>query len=179
MTDKSFKKLSRRDFLKFTGPAAAGALLAACAPAATEAPEPAEAPVVNPTEAPLTATEAPVAKPVEGNVVVMHRANELSADQIASFQEANPGITIEFVEDDPTRFYAMYAAGAPPDIYRIQAPSVPGMLARKLLLDLTPYFESSDLIKVDDLAPANNYYKANSPLEIGTKQGRPIKKGPS
>jgi multiple sugar transport system substrate-binding protein len=42
------------------------------------------------------------------------------------------------------------------------------MLARKLLLDLTPYFESSDLIKVDDLAPANNYYKANSPLEIGT-----------
>jgi len=167
------KKLSRRDVLKMSGPLFAGALLAGCGPAATEAAmvKPTEAP--KPTDAPAAtaapaATEVPVAKPVQGNVVVMHRANELNQDQITAFQGDNPGITVEFVEDDPTRFYAMYAAGSPPDIWRIQAPSVPGMLARKLLLDLTPYFESSELIKVDDLAPANNYYKANSPLEIGS-----------
>lgn len=168
MTSKSLKNMSRRDFLKLAGTAAGGALLVGCAPAATEVPKPTEAPAVNPTEAPVVATEAPVAKPVEGNVVIMHLAAEMNQDQITAFQEANSGITIEFVEADPTRFYAMYAAGSPPDIYRIQAPSVPGMLARKLLLDLTPYFESSEIIKIDDLAPANNYYKANSPLEIGS-----------
>jgi multiple sugar transport system substrate-binding protein len=42
------------------------------------------------------------------------------------------------------------------------------MLARKLLLDLTPYFQTSTLLKIDDLMPANNYYKAESPLKIGT-----------
>jgi len=173
------KKITRRDLLKLSGTVVSGALLASCAPATPETPaeKPTEVPVVKPTEKPTAkptevpaepvATEVPVAKPVEGNVVVMHRANELNQDQIAVFQGENPGITVEFVEDDPTRFYAMYAAGSPPDIYRIQAPSVPGMLARKLLLDLTPYFESSALIAVADLAPANDYYKAESPLEIG------------
>ena len=51
----------------------------------------------------------------------------------------------------------MYAAGTPPDLVRVQAPSIPQFLARKLLYDLTPYFQSSDLIKVDvpcDASPA-------------------------
>ncbi len=99
----------------------------------------------------------------------MHYRHEFTEDQEAQFETENPGITIEFVDGtDLTRFFAMYAAGTPPDLVRIQAPSIPGMLARKLLMDLTLYFQTSELLKPDDLMPANNYNKANSPLEVGT-----------
>src|SRR5215216_3959751 len=140
MAEKLLKKISRRDMLKLSGTFVGGALLASCAPA-TAAP----VPVVEPTEAPMEpttapVTEAPVAQPVSGHVVVMHNLAEFTEDHVAAFQEANPGITVEVVDGmDPTRFFAMYAAGSPPDIYRLQAPSIPGLLARKLLLDLTPY----------------------------------------
>ena len=172
MDEKSLKKLSRRDILRLSGTLVGGAFLAGCAPAttapATQAPveQPTERPA-DPTAAPVT--EAPVAKPVSGHVVVMHHLGEFTQDHVAAFQEANPDITVELVDgQDPTRFFAMYAAGSPPDLYRLQAPSIPGLLARKLLLDLTPYFEASQLIDIADLAPANDYYKAESPLEIGT-----------
>lgn len=174
MAEKPLKKLSRRDMLKLSGTLMGGALLVGCAPAApTTQPQPTAA-VAQPTEKPVEATaeppkEEPTAAPVTGHVVVMHFLHEFTEDHVKAFQEANPGITVEVVDaGDGTRFFAMYAAGTPPDIYRLQAPSIPGLLARKLLLDLTPYFESSQLIDIADLAPANDYYKAESPLEIGT-----------
>ena len=61
----------------------------------------------------------------------------------------------------------MVAAGTPPDLLRTQGPIVPSLLARKLLYDLTSYFNGSTMIKVDDLAGANKLYWAKSPLEIG------------
>lgn len=146
-------KLSRRDMLKLTALATAGAALAACQPAA--APQ----------------TEEPAAKPqnLEGKVVVMHFRHEFTEDEMNTFMTENPGITLEFVDGtDLTRFYAMYAAGTPPDLVRVQAPSIPQFLARKLLFDLTPYFESSTVLKMDDLMPANDAYKAESPLKIGS-----------
>ena len=154
--EKTSKVLSRRDILKLSGTVLASAVLASCAkPAAT--PE-GEAPgqVVAP-------------KKVEGTVVVMHFRHELTEDQEKQFETDNPGIQIEFVDcSDLTRFYAMYAAGTPPDLVRIQAPSVPGMLARKLLFDLTPYFQASSVLKIDDLMAFNDYYKAESPLKVGS-----------
>jgi multiple sugar transport system substrate-binding protein len=171
MAEKPLKRLSRRDMLKLSGTLVGGALLVGCSPAAptTQAPvaQPTEKPAEPTTAAPVT--EEPVAQPVTGHVVVMHFLHEFTEDHVKAFQEANPGITLEVVDaGDGTRFFAMYAAGTPPDIYRLQAPSIPGLLARKLLLDLTPYFEASQLIDIADLAPANDYYKAESPLEIGT-----------
>jgi multiple sugar transport system substrate-binding protein len=179
------KKLSRRDMLKYSTGILAGTVLASCAPAAA----PTTAPVVEPTKAPEapkpaepTATTAaaepeqaqPTAaaapKAVEGHVVIMHQTNEFSQDQIDVFQKDNPGITVELIDitgQDLTRFYAMYAAGTPPDLVRVQAPSIPQFLARKLLYDLTPYFETSQLLKMDDLMPANDNYKAESPLKTG------------
>jgi multiple sugar transport system substrate-binding protein len=151
------KKLTRREMLKVTGAfAAASALLASCKAEETAAPT--EEVAVQPT-----------AKPIAGNVVVLHFLHEFTEDHVAAFEAANPGITVEVGDaSEPTRFFAMYAAGTPPDLYRLQAPSVPMLLARKLLYDLTPYFEASELIKMDDLAPANDYYKAESALKIGT-----------
>ena len=150
----SEKKLTRREMLKVSGALAATAVLASCAPKATVAP----------TAAP---TAVPEVKPVAGVVTIMHQRNELSEDQQKQFETDNPGITMNFVTADQTRFFAMYAAGTPPDLYRCQAPSIPQFLARKLLYDLTPYFEASQLTKLDDLAAANDYYKADSPLSIG------------
>jgi multiple sugar transport system substrate-binding protein len=163
------KKLSRREFLKLSGVAAAGAVLASCG-------KPTPEPTVAPTKAPDTGTtveptQAPPTKaPASGNVVLMHRpgGNEWSEENAADFTAKYPDITVELVKDDPTRLFAMLAAGAPPDLYRIQAPSIPQYLARNLIYDLTPYFEASSILKMDDLASANDYYKANSPLEIGS-----------
>jgi len=168
------RKVTRREMLKLTGAAAVGAALAACAPKPTPtAVPPTKVPptAVPPTKVPPTAvppTPVPTAKKVQGHVVVMTNRGELSDDQIAQFQKDNPGITVEYVESNYTRFLAMCAAGSPPDIYRTQAPIVPTLLARKLLLDLTPYFESSSLLKINDLAPFNKYYWAESPLKVGT-----------
>jgi multiple sugar transport system substrate-binding protein len=160
------RKVTRREMLKLAGTAAVGTVLAACgapaaspqAPAATSAPAAAAVP---PTQAP-----AAVSGPV--TVSVMHDPKEFTEDMIKQFESANPDIKLEVIKTDMTRFYAMAAAGNPPDVVRVQAPDLPQMLALQLLLDLTPYFNTSSLLKVDDLAPANNYYKAESPTQFGS-----------
>jgi hypothetical protein len=55
-------KLSRREFLRLTGFAAAGSLLAACTPKATEAPaeKPEEKPAEKVEEQPVEAEEAKI-----------------------------------------------------------------------------------------------------------------------
>jgi multiple sugar transport system substrate-binding protein len=166
-TDKPVR-LTRREMLKLSGALAAGSLLAACGPSAT--PEATTAPSTTApevTEAPVT---VPTAAPVTGNVVMMHhiQQGEMSEDLVTQFETQYPGITIELVQTDLTRFFAMYAAGNPPDLVRVQAPSVPPYLARGMLYDLTPYFEASSVLRPDDLAPANNYYKAEDPLHVGS-----------
>jgi multiple sugar transport system substrate-binding protein len=174
------KLISRRDFLRTGALTAAGVALGACAPAATPAVVketvvvPVEETVVVEKTVVVEATEAPaptevplLSGPIEGHVVCMHFLHEFTEDQVSAFESENPGITLEVVEADLTRFFAMYAAGSPPDLLRVQAPSIPQYLARKMLYDLTPFFEASTMLRLEDLAPANNYYKAYGPLEIG------------
>jgi len=167
MSEKPLKKLTRRDMLKLSGTVAAGAVLASCS---SPTPEPTEeAMPEEPAAEEEVVAEEPEAMPASGHVVVMHFLHEFTEDHVNLFQEKYPGITVEVVDgSDATRFFAMYAAGTPPDLDRVQAPSVPYYLARKLLMDLTPYFEASEVVPLDDLMPANDYYKANSPLDIGS-----------
>jgi multiple sugar transport system substrate-binding protein len=162
-------RLTRREILKWSGVLAAGTLLAACAPATQPQPTATPSTAAQPTVAPASPTPvpAPTRAPVTGKVVIMHKRHELTEDEEKQFEEATPGIQIELLADDLTRFFAMYAAGNPPDLLRVQAPGIPQYLARKILKDLTPYFETSTVLKMSDLAPANNYYKANSPLDVG------------
>jgi len=178
--------LSRRQVLKAAASVIAGSILASCGatptptltpqpPTATTAPTKPPAPAAEPTKPPTpapppptnTPAPAPTKAPVAGKVVIMHQRNELSEDEQAQFEKANPTIKMEFIQADTTRFFAMYAAGTPPDLLRTQAPAIPNYLARKMLKDLTPFFEVSTVLKPADLAPANNYYRANGPLEIG------------
>ena len=167
------KTLSRRDFLRASALTAAGAALAACAPSAPEATEApaAEEPAVEEPAAEAPATEAPAAEapaPAEAvNVVMMHQRNELSEEEEAQFEADYPDVAIELIEGNDNEFLARIAAGSPVDLRRTQAPAVPQFLNRELMYDLTPFFETSDVLKPDDLAPANAYYMANSPTTIG------------
>ena len=160
-----FKKtISRREMLKLTGMAVAGTILASCAPQTTAQPQP-----TSTTASAAQATATPVAKAASGEVVVLWQPSEFKTDYVTQFQTDHPSITITSVDSsDITKFFAMIAAGTPPDIVRCQAPDIPGYLARNLLKDLTPYFAASTALKADDMMPANDYYKAKSPLEIGS-----------
>jgi len=150
---KMSKKMTRRDMLKLSGMLAAGSFLAACGAGRAE-----DEYVVD-----LAKLEA-----ASGNVVVMHFLHEFTEDHVQAFQAENPNITIELADAaDATRFFAMLAAGTPPDLYRTMAPDIPQFLARELILNLQGFFDVSELIAMDDLAPANDNYKANSPTEVG------------
>jgi len=100
-------------------------------------------------------------------VTFMVNSNELSDDQIKQFSEANPGITLNRIDYDQTRFFAMVAAGNSPDLMRVQAPTIPQYVARKVVLDLTPYFQASSVLTEDDLMPVNDYYRVDETLAVG------------
>ena len=102
------RSLSRRDVLKLSGALAGSSILAACA--GTPTAPPATSPsVTSPPAASPVVTSAPAA--VQGTVVIMHQRNELSEDEEKQFEADNPGIQIELLAADFTRFFAMYAAG--------------------------------------------------------------------
>lgn len=148
--------LSRREMLKLSGCLAASTLLTGC-----NTPE--DSIIID-----QEISEDPGTRSVTNQVLVLYYLNEFTYDHIAQFHAENPGITIEIANAGTSdALYVMYAAGTPPDICRVQAPVFPGLLARGLIQDLTPYFEASNQIDITDLAPANNYYRAESPLEIG------------
>jgi multiple sugar transport system substrate-binding protein len=100
-------------------------------------------------------------------VVVMTEANEFSSFDIDAFQSRNPNIKISLIDYDEAKLSAMFAAGTPPDLIRVQAPGIPQYVARKLIQPLTSYFRQSDILRPGDLASANNYYRWNG-RSIGT-----------
>ncbi len=100
-------------------------------------------------------------------VTFMVNSNELSDDQLNQFAESNPSITLNRIDYDQTRFYAMVAAGNPPDIMRVQAPTIPQYAARRVALDLTPYFQASTVLAEDDLMPVNDYYRVDESMAVG------------
>ena len=159
-------------------PTAAATTAATTAPAATTAATPAAAATkpaaeatkpaaaATPTTAPAAAAKpAPTATPAppqlkEGQkqVTIMYNRGELSEKEQQQFEDANPNIRMYLIAPDHVALIAMTSAGTPPDLYRVQAPNIPGFLARKMVKDLTPNFTVSSLLKIPDLAPANMNY---------------------
>lgn len=182
------KKLCRRDLLKFSAVGLAGTVLAACQPRVVEkivketvvvekkvevekevtkvVEKEVPKEVTKVVEKVITQAPQPKAK-VPAEVSIMMWGGELSDDELKQYNTDHAPYKLSRLDPDQVRYYAMLAAGNPPDIYRLQAPEVPGLLARGIPLDLTPYFEVSTVLRVDDLAPANNFYKGDSPLDIG------------
>lgn len=152
-------RLSRRAFMRLVSVSAAGGVLVACAAAAPGAQAPAAGAAAKPA--------APGAAGI--NIDYMMNDAELTDKEIEQFQGANPGIKITRIVPDATKYFAALAAGTPPDILRLQAPEFPLLLARKIPLNLQAFIDTSSVIKVDDLASANNYYRSSGgALEIGS-----------
>jgi multiple sugar transport system substrate-binding protein len=155
-------KVSRREFLKVAGLTTAGATLASCAKAtpapATSAPG-TSAPATSVPATSVPATSAP-AGPVKLTVAIA--TGEYSDDQLKDFVTRNPNIQLDRVDADRTKIEAMFAAGNPPDIIRDSGAGYQPWALRGLLLDLTPYFNASKILKPDDIVsqPAQ-YFKLN------------------
>ena len=147
-------QLSRRHLLKLMG---VGLAISACAPAGAPADQQA-APTGEGAAAPANDTT---------ELVMMYHATEIPDPLIEQFNADYAPVHLTRVDVDPTRFYAMFAAGEAPDLVRSMAPDIPQMLGRGMLLNLDSYFETSDVLKVDDMLPVNNYYRAGDPLSIG------------
>ncbi|WP_112237707.1 ABC transporter substrate-binding protein [Kribbella monticola] len=92
-------------------------------------------------------------------LTVMYNNNELTKEHIADFEAKNPGIKINFLQNDNTRLNAMLASGAPPDLVRGAAVGSANVNARGLATDLTPYLEKSQVLKKDDLLSVNDSYR--------------------
>ncbi len=101
----------------------------------------------------------PVAAQTDVNLVVMVGETELSQAEIDAFTAANPGITITRIDSDNTKLAAMVAAGEAPDIIRGSGSDTSSLVERGWVLDLTPYFEKSTVLKPDDMVPAVDYFR--------------------
>ncbi len=98
---------------------------------------------------------------------------ELAKNLVAEFEKENPDIKLEQVPTDYNKLMAMIAAGNAPDIIRvIAATELPNYVIKGMALDLTPYFETSDVFKADDFLPAVNLYKYD--MATGTQGTGPI-----
>lgn len=139
--------ISRRRFIKQStialgAVAGAQTLLAACGGSSTSS-------TTNPTK-----------------LTVMYNKGEFTPAYIKEFEKLNPTIKITYLEYDQTRLSAMLAAGAPPDFVRTQgAPEMPNLIARGLVLDITPYLQNSKVIDIHNLQPVNDVYRWNGSVQ--------------
>lgn len=117
-------------------------------PEATQAPK---------TESGAAPIKASVPEPVK--LVIMGEAG-LQAD-IDAYMTKNPHVTIERIDNDATKLAAMMAAGTPPDIIRASGADTKVYALRGWILDLTPYFEKSTVLRPDDMMPPVEYFKFN------------------
>jgi multiple sugar transport system substrate-binding protein len=163
------KRLSRRDFLRLSTLTAAGAALAGCGPPATpqvvketvevpvkETVEVEKTVVVQPTESPPTVPP----EPEPAKVAMMVGTGEFSDDELSEFLAQSRYVSeVERMEPDSTRLRAMWAAGNPPDVWRASGADVPLYVMLDWPLDLTEYFNTSEILKPGDMAPAVGYFQ--------------------
>ncbi|WP_261304993.1 ABC transporter substrate-binding protein [Paenibacillus andongensis] len=95
--------------------------------------------------------------------------NEISKEQIAEFEAANPNIKIQNEPStitDQTKLNAQLATGDAPDIIRVSAVSeLSSYVIRGIAMDLTPFIQTSAVIKEDDLLPAANVFRYDGKVQ--------------
>jgi len=139
-------------------------VLAACGPAATEAPTqaPAEptAAVVEPTAAPVEPTAAPVEEGLTGTITLWHawKENEIASlnDVIAGFQAMNPNVTFDVLyvpfDDLKGKYETAAATGGGPTVLIGGADWGPGFYDSALVADLTPLASEEFLATINAAA---------------------------
>jgi multiple sugar transport system substrate-binding protein len=165
------KKFNRRQFLKAASLTAAGIGIAACTPQVVTqtqivketVQETVEVPVETVVEKTVVVAPTPTAVPPKpsGPVTLVFEADagNWTDDFNKAWTAKNPNITIQRIDVDNTRVAAMFAAGSPPDVIRLNGVMLPNYCLRKMLLDIQPYIDTSSVIKMDDLAPCHGLMK--------------------
>ena len=156
MSEKVSKQIGRRDFLKFASLISGGAIMAACAPAAT--PAPAQPAAVNPTAAPAAKA-----------VVKVRATSQMAIDQLNGFGAeikddlAKKNIALDVYQTTMANWseYAdkvitQIAGGEQVDVIMIAIEGIPLLGSKDIFVDLSSYLaadpKTSDMIKTD-IAP--------------------------
>jgi multiple sugar transport system substrate-binding protein len=94
---------------------------------------------------------------------IMTQGNELSTEEIAAFEATNPDIHVELVENSDFMVDLTLSTGAltgdMPDLMRVSASQMSALVETEYLLDLTDYFQSSEIIHLGDIASAASYFR--------------------
>jgi multiple sugar transport system substrate-binding protein len=102
----------------------------------------------------------PVPPPEPAKVVMMVDTGEFSDEELDGFLgQSNLVSEVERIGTDTTRLRAMWAGGNPPDIWRASGADVPQYVTLGWPLDLTEFFNSSEVLKPEDMAPAVGYFQ--------------------
>ncbi len=157
------KIVNRRDFLKIAGLASGAGMLAACAPAATEAP-------------PEAVEEEVVDTPAAAEVVTITftgwggtEEDQGVKDAVAAFEAENPDMKVTWIqipENYAEKTMAMTAAGTPPDTAFIYNTLIQQYAKDGLLLDITSRKEA------DPVIGAPNYFIEPQETERCTRDGK-------
>ncbi len=92
-------------------------------------------------------------------LTAMYNPNELTNQQIKTFEQQHPGITVNRILPNPVRLSAMLAAGQPPDFIRAVSTDIPSFAARGVALNLDPYFSRSKVLTSANLLPSNDSFR--------------------
>lgn len=111
-----------------------------------------------PAQAPPQSNTA-LSRPVE--LTVMTTRRELTVEEVAAFEKENPDIRVNVVENIRQLLDVGIAAGDMPDLFRVEAGQIPGLVKDGVLLDITDAIAKSKLINLDDLSKNANYYVVN------------------
>jgi multiple sugar transport system substrate-binding protein len=91
---------------------------------------------------------------------MMVDTGEFSDDELTAFLDECQYVSeVERVGTDRTRLRAMWAAGAPPDVFRASGADVPYFVMLGWPLDLTEFFNTSEILRPEDMAPAVGYFQ--------------------
>jgi multiple sugar transport system substrate-binding protein len=127
------------------GLATAGAFITACSP---KAEDPGDEPVADDS----------VPEPEAVNVIMMYNSNELSDDEVAQFNEKYAPITLERIDTDLVKLFSMLAAGQQVDSVRLYGTYMPSYVSKGVCLDLTSYYQSSEITPEEELLAVNDYF---------------------
>jgi len=175
MSEKTSKQIGRRDFLRLASLISGGAIMAACAPAATPAAPAAPADTAVPAAPADTAAPAapemptPTTAPAAKGVVSIHATSQMAVDQLNSFgadikdQLTAKNIDLTVYETTMSNWseYAdkvitQIAGGEQLDVIMIAIEGIPLLGIKNILVDLGPYLvadpTTDNMIKTD-IAP--------------------------
>lgn len=113
--------------------------------------------------------EEPTTAPKTNEPVTIRVAlskGEVSDEEVKEFETNNPGIKIQLEEIDQQKLAAQLATNDAPDLIRAQgAVDLTSYVVKGLALDLTPFMQTSQVLKEDDFLPPVNLYRFDGKVQ--------------